>query len=321
MVTIHSARPDDGAAWLRMRDRLWPDEGHGHGAEIDRSFDGTIGMPLEVLIAADEKGEALGFVELSIRGYAEDCETDRVAYLEGWYVEPAARRLGVGRALVRAAEEWGRRQGCTEFGSDALIDNDISEAAHLALGFEETARIRCFRKALESSTGGMTEHGGSATARGGTNLSALIAQSLAEHLERVRGRIHALVDPVSTEQLWQRPYPYGNSMGHLLLHLTGNLSYYIGTQIAGTGYVRDRPREFADPSQPPKAQTLAQFDRAVDMVIATLAAQTDADWQAPYHGVGAEDVTDRLSMFLRGVAHADHHAGQMIYLAKELARS
>jgi hypothetical protein len=57
----------------------------------------------------------------------------------------------------------------------------------------------------------------------------------------------------------------------------------------------------------------------VDMVLATLAAQVEADWLAPYRGVGAEDVTDRLGMFLRCAAHADHHTGQMIYLCKQLA--
>ena len=75
--------------------------------------------------------------------------TDRVAYLEGWYVVPAARRQGVGAALVRAAEDWARSQGCTEFASDALIDNAVSAAAHRALGFQETVQIRCFRKLLK----------------------------------------------------------------------------------------------------------------------------------------------------------------------------
>ena len=93
-------------------------------------------------------GESETFAELSIRNYAEDCVTDRVGYLEGWYVEPGARRKGVGRALVEAAERWARAQGCLEFGSDALIDNEISAAAHRALGFEETAQIRCFLKTL-----------------------------------------------------------------------------------------------------------------------------------------------------------------------------
>lgn len=101
-----------------------------------------------MLLAFDESGSAIGFVELSIRNYAEDCATNRVAYLEGWYVDPQARRQGIGAALVHAAENWGRAQGCTEFGSDALIDNDVSAAAHQALGFTETAQIRCFRKDL-----------------------------------------------------------------------------------------------------------------------------------------------------------------------------
>ncbi len=153
-------------------------------------------------------------------------------------------------------------------------------------------------------------------------LSDLIGRCLAAHYDRVRGKIHVLVEPLSTEQLWTRPFPFGNSVGHLLLHLTGNLNYYIGTQIVGTGYVRDRPLEFADTSQRPKDEVLRDFDRAVDLVIESLMAQREADWRAPYSAVGAEDITDRLGMFLRCAAHADHHAGQMIYLCKELeARS
>ena len=105
-------------------------------------------MPLAVLVAVDDAGEPIGFVELNIRPYAEDCLTDRVAYLEGWYVERSARRRGVGRALIAAAERWAIAQGCTEFASDALLDNDVSAAAHRALGFEETVRIRCFKKVV-----------------------------------------------------------------------------------------------------------------------------------------------------------------------------
>jgi aminoglycoside 6'-N-acetyltransferase I len=148
-IHVRPARPDDTAAWLRMRVALWPEGTPSeHASEIDRFFAGTLKNPLAVLLAVEEAGKTGGFAELSIRNYAEDCETDRVAYLEGWYVEAEWRRRGVGRALVVAAEAWARAQGCTEFGSDALLDNKISEAAHLALGFEETKQIRCFKKNL-----------------------------------------------------------------------------------------------------------------------------------------------------------------------------
>jgi aminoglycoside 6'-N-acetyltransferase I len=161
MTEIRSAVPADSEAWLEMRLALWPDEGEagGHAREIERYFAGELAMPLEVLIARGRRGEPLGFVELSIRPYAEGCRTDRVAFLEGWYVVPEARRRGVGRELVAAAEAWAVRQGCSEFGSDALIDNDVSAAAHAALGFEEVVQIRCFRKDL-------TYRSGSADAQG-----------------------------------------------------------------------------------------------------------------------------------------------------------
>ena len=48
-------------------------------------------MPLAVLVAVDDADRPIGFVELFIRSYAEDCETDRVAYLEG---------RDVGRSIV-----------------------------------------------------------------------------------------------------------------------------------------------------------------------------------------------------------------------------
>jgi aminoglycoside 6'-N-acetyltransferase I len=50
---------------------------------------------------------------------------------------------------VKAAERWAQSQGCSEFASDALADNDLSALAHKALGFAEVGMVRCFRKALE----------------------------------------------------------------------------------------------------------------------------------------------------------------------------
>jgi aminoglycoside 6'-N-acetyltransferase I len=101
-----------------------------------------------VLLAVDDEGRAIGMAELSIRNIVDSCTTDRVAYLEGWYVEPLVRRQGVGAALMAGAERWAVEQGCKEFGSDSLIDNEASQLAHRALGFEETGRVVNFRKDL-----------------------------------------------------------------------------------------------------------------------------------------------------------------------------
>jgi aminoglycoside 6'-N-acetyltransferase I len=143
-MLVRPLKPADRDSWLRMRNALWPSTEHADA--IGRYFSGDAREPLEVLIAFAE--DAVGFIELSIRPYAEGCETDRVAFVEGWCVDPHARGTGVGAALIRAAEEWARSQGCTEIASDTEADNVSSAAAHLALGFEEAAVVRCFRKSL-----------------------------------------------------------------------------------------------------------------------------------------------------------------------------
>lgn len=148
-VRVRAVRPDDADAWLRARLALWPDGSEAeHRQDISRLLAGTAPEPAAVLLAEDESGRLLGFVELSIRPYVEGCRTNRIAYIEGWYVAPDARRRGVGRALVAAAESWGRAQGCAELGSDTEAENVVSASAHRALGFADVGLVRCFRKDL-----------------------------------------------------------------------------------------------------------------------------------------------------------------------------
>ncbi len=132
-------------------------------------------------------------------------------------------------------------------------------------------------------------------------------------------RIHELAAPLTNAQFWAKPLPFGNSIGHLVLHLTGNLNYYIGAQIANTGYVRERPREFSDPTPPTKEEALKKFDEAIAMGVNTVQAQSPDDWSAEYSGVGV-DARNRLEMVMQCVAHMQHHIGQIIYLTYELER-
>jgi hypothetical protein len=146
-----------------------------------------------------------------------------------------------------------------------------------------------------------------------------LASVLTDRYGANAARIHELAAPLTNAQFWQKPFPYGNSFGHLVLHLTGNLNYYIGAQIAQTGYVRDRAREFNDPNPPSKEEALTRFDAAVDIVLKTIRAQSDEDWPAKYSGAGT-DAKTRLDMVVICAAHVQHHIGQMIYLGYELAR-
>jgi hypothetical protein len=151
------------------------------------------------------------------------------------------------------------------------------------------------------------------------DLHATLSSVLVDRYATNAARIHELAAPLTHAQFWRKAYPYGNSFGHLVLHLTGNLNYYIGAQIANTGYVRDRPREFNDPNPPSKEEALKRFDEAVAMVQQTIRSQSPEDWSKEYSGVGT-NARNRLDMIMQCAAHMQHHIGQMIYLAYEWQR-
>jgi len=133
--------------------------------------------------------------------------------------------------------------------------------------------------------------------------------------------LHKWVDPLSEEQFWRNPFAHGNSVGHLVLHLTGNLSYYVGAQIAKTGYIRNRDLEFSEPQKLPKTEVLRKFDEAISMVIATVEKQTEAEWTAPYSAEREPDSKNRITLILRCASHLYHHVGQIIYLSRELRKT
>jgi hypothetical protein len=157
---------------------------------------------------------------------------------------------------------------------------------------------------------------------GKENMSALhsaLSSALNARYAQNAARVRELAGPLADSQFWQKPLPYGNSFGHLVLHLTGNLNYYVGAQIAQTGYVRDRPREFNDPNPPSKEEALQRLDEAVAMVQQTIRSQSLDDWSRLYSGAGTA-AQNRLDMIVQCAAHMQHHIRQMIYLACEWSR-
>jgi len=148
-ITVRPVEPADLAAWNEMRERLWPDEDPAELAREAASFmeTGTAFGLVEVLVSHDADGPT-GFIELNLRNYADGCSSSPVPYVEGWYVAPRARRTGVGRALIAAAESWSLERGHSELASDVVLGNRTSEIAHKAIGFIEVERAIHFRKAL-----------------------------------------------------------------------------------------------------------------------------------------------------------------------------
>ncbi|MEZ0396330.1 MAG: aminoglycoside 6'-N-acetyltransferase [Anaerolineales bacterium] len=145
-IRIRPIAPADFAEWLRMRQALWDDD---PADELRAEMGAMLENPLTpVFVAERENGKLGGFLEGGLRRYAEGCDTSPVAYIEGWYVDEDLRRQGVGRRLVEAMEAWAREHGYAELASDTWLENEISQQAHLSLGFEECERIVAYRKFL-----------------------------------------------------------------------------------------------------------------------------------------------------------------------------
>jgi aminoglycoside 6'-N-acetyltransferase I len=150
-VIVRPARPGDQAAWAALRAALWPDADPEELAQEAARFfgEGLHGADAVLLAVADGGALPIGMAELSVRSHADGCTSNRVAYLEGWYVDVAWRRRGVGRALIEAAVEWARGLGIGEMASDADIDNTVSLRAHEALGFTPVSRAVTFARRID----------------------------------------------------------------------------------------------------------------------------------------------------------------------------
>jgi aminoglycoside 6'-N-acetyltransferase I len=131
---------------------LWPDAPiEEHRAEVDAILrSGRYGtLPMAILISQSEDGAVTGFLQVGLRSHADGCDIAHpVGFIEGWFVHEAFRKQGVGSSLMSAAEGWAREQGCREIASDTWIDDERSQLAHQALGFEIVDRCVHFRKPL-----------------------------------------------------------------------------------------------------------------------------------------------------------------------------
>jgi uncharacterized damage-inducible protein DinB len=140
-----------------------------------------------------------------------------------------------------------------------------------------------------------------------------VKAALAGELEVLRDAIKSLAEPLSEAQFWTRPIEPGNSFGHLVLHLTGNLSHFAGARLGNTGYVRDREREFTETVVPTKAEALAKLDEAVALFRRVVESLPEERFSQPHPDTQMGTVANAL---VRLLGHFALHRGQMSYIAR-----
>jgi uncharacterized damage-inducible protein DinB len=145
------------------------------------------------------------------------------------------------------------------------------------------------------------------------DLTALTQTALIAELEELRDGVREVVNGLSDQELATKPIDPGNSVGHLILHLTGNLNHFVGAQLGGTGYVRNREREFGEPRLPARRELLAELDAAVATFRRVVSGLSASQLAAPHPETRFGSV---LKTLVHLVAHFAIHRGQMSYIAR-----
>jgi uncharacterized damage-inducible protein DinB len=147
--------------------------------------------------------------------------------------------------------------------------------------------------------------------------SAFIAQSRWMLATEYPTKLRACLTALPAAGLWHRPAEGTNSIGNLLLHLSGNVRQWIISGVGGAPDARERNAEFAAESGPPAAELFAQLRATVTEADAVLARLTPRDL------LQSRDIQGRSTSVLEAVYHVTEHfgmpTGQIIQLTKLLA--
>ncbi len=135
---------------------------------------------------------------------------------------------------------------------------------------------------------------------------------LREHFAQIRRCTALLTDA----EVWHRINAHTNSIGNLILHLTGNVRQWIVAGLGGEPFDRDRPAEFAARGPLPSARMIAELERVVRRAIDVIGHLDDAALAATRQVQGYE-VSGLIAVF-HVVEHFAGHTAQIVHMTKAL---
>ncbi|MFL5632271.1 MAG: DinB family protein [Gemmatimonadaceae bacterium] len=127
-------------------------------------------------------------------------------------------------------------------------------------------------------------------------------------------KIRQCVGSIPAGVVWARPNQGSNSVGNLLLHLTGNVTEWILGGVGGRSVSRDRSSEFLSRQTGDATTLLNNLDAVLREADAVLARLTEADLERSVVIQGRD--TTVLAAIYHVVEHFSMHTGQIIFLTK-----
>jgi uncharacterized damage-inducible protein DinB len=141
----------------------------------------------------------------------------------------------------------------------------------------------------------------------------MLTETLATIFQRDLTKLYSEIEQYqSEEKLWAIDKSIANSAGNICLHLVGNLKTYIGAELGGFAYTRNRDLEFSLKGVP-KAELLtmvADTRTIIEETLRKLPANTLLD---EYPMLVFTEKTSTEFFLIHLAAHLSYHLGQINY--------
>jgi uncharacterized damage-inducible protein DinB len=144
--------------------------------------------------------------------------------------------------------------------------------------------------------------------------AAYLAYSRHRLSEEYLPRLLRCLDELTDEDIWWRPHPGANSVGNLVLHLSGNVGQWINAGLGEKTDKRDRNAEFSERGPAPRKELVEKITRTVRDADATL-GRFDPSRLLEKRKIQVYEVTC-LDAVSHVVEHFAQHLGQIIYITK-----
>lgn len=147
-ITLQAFEPTDFDSLLAMSQKLWTKY---KKSELEHLLHTSFVLKKnKVLLAKTAEGMSIGFSIFSIRtDYVEGADQSPTGYLEGIFVVPDYRNMGISKQFIQQGEKWCKEQGCTQLGSDTWLSDKAAQAFHKQVGFWEEDKLVHFLKKID----------------------------------------------------------------------------------------------------------------------------------------------------------------------------
>lgn len=129
-------------------------------------------------------------------------------------------------------------------------------------------------------------------------------------------KLERCLEKLTDEQVWWRPNPESNSIGNLLLHISGNARQWIVSGLGGDPDNRQRQTEFDERDVIPRDELLGRLRTTAADVDNVLATFDPARLLDKFLIQGRE--TTALSAIFHVTEHISMHTGQIIFITKHI---